>query len=121
MFGLKNERGRAVFFLEADRGGESLERGNKNQTSILEKMQAYAASIEAESLSETWNLRSFRVLFVTTSEGRAANMQAVLAEKIDSKYHRFFFFAGREELRAQGVENYSFLTGKGERKQLFAY
>ena len=119
-FGVRHEGRVAYFFLEADRESMPLTRTSEKQSSILEKLEGYVATIEAGIHKRDFNMHAFRVLFaVEKSTTRVQNMIAVVQERIPAKYYRNFLFAVIPELRQEGVEAYPFWNGKGERGSLF--
>lgn len=119
-FGVRHEGRAAYFFLEADRSSMPLVRRNEKQSSILEKLEAYVATIEGEIHKSRYNMHAFRVLFSVLTLGRLQNMLAVVKDHIPAKYHRNFLFAVADELRKEGVEAYQFWNGRGERTGLLS-
>ncbi len=73
---LPEGRNRAWFFLEADRGTMPVMRQNLDQTSFFRKMLAYEATWTQSIHRTRLGLPRFRVLTVTISPERAANMAA---------------------------------------------
>lgn len=73
----------AYFFLEIDQGTEVIEPlGRKlrssaffRDTSLLRKFVVYASAYQQKSYQRQFEMRSFRVLTVTTNRGRAERMQ----------------------------------------------
>jgi|Deesub1362A_J573_1020465.scaffolds.fasta_scaffold01835_1 hypothetical protein len=72
-FGIETERGKAYFFLEADRGTQTLKR-------FREKIVAYRQYWKEGKYQERHGFKNFRVLTVTTSKKRLLNLLS-LAEK----------------------------------------
>jgi hypothetical protein len=76
-FGIETERGRAYFFLEADRGTQTLKR-------FREKIIAYRQYWKEGKYQEKYGFKNFRVLTVTTSKKRLLNLLSS-AEKEGAK------------------------------------
>ena len=77
---LPQGRNRAWFFLEADRGTMPVIRQNLDQTSFFRKMLAYEATWTQRLHSTRLGLNRFRVLTVTNSTERAANLTAACGQ-----------------------------------------
>lgn len=92
-FTIETPKGRASFFLEMDMGTMTLGR-------FQGKIRAYLAYLESKGYQQRYQTRSLRVLTVTTSLARAANLKAS-TEQIHSE--RLFWFTHREQVIAEQV------------------
>ncbi|NOG49598.1 MAG: replication-relaxation family protein [Chloroflexi bacterium] len=68
-FTIETPKGRASFFLEMDMGTMTLGR-------FQNKIRAYLAYLESKAYQQRYQTRSLRVLTVTTSAARSANLKA---------------------------------------------
>jgi len=92
-FRLENLKGRAHFFLEADRGTMTIQR-------FMMKLKAFAAYWRERRHVERFGIRYFRVLTVTTSKIRAANLVAAAeADESIRALGRLFLFTTEDALR----------------------
>ncbi len=98
-FTLEEPKGRMHFFLEADRGTMTLKR-------FMLKLKAYAAYWRERRHVDRFGIRYFRVLTVTTSKVRAANLVAAAeAEESVRALGRLFFFTTEDALRLDQPES----------------
>ena len=67
---------RVLYFLEADRATMPVTRRSLTQSSFLRKLLAYEATWTQELHRERFGVKRFRVLTVTTTPARAANLAA---------------------------------------------
>ena len=121
VFGLDftDQRKRSYFFLEADRGTMSIKRDNLNQSSMQKKFLAYLHGHRVKHHTERYGIQNFRVLTVTTSEDRAANMIANVKDITGGRGSNVFLFTdGAAVAAASDVLNLELTTGKGERVTL---
>ena len=133
LFGLyaegASERDRVSFFcLELDEGTMPIVASSFRQSSILKKMLAYASVIRNRVHTKRFSIEAFRVLFVTTSPQRVANMQAAYSKHIRKLIQPgFFLFATKAQLAGtnpllqetvlQTASGAPFLFDPAERKQ----
>ncbi len=98
-FRLEDPKGRAHFFLEADRGTMTLKR-------FMLKLKAYSAYWREGRQRERFGIRYFRVLTVTTSKDRAANLVAAAeADENVRALGRLFLFTSEDALRLDRPES----------------
>jgi hypothetical protein len=99
-FGLEEAaKGRMYFFLEADRSSMTIKRFHL-------KLQAYAAYWQEKKHYEKFHIRNFRVLTVTTSRVRQANLIAAAAEDNEvAKLNRMFLFTDENQLSLSSPES----------------
>ncbi len=98
-FRLENPKGRAHFFLEADRGTMTIQR-------FMLKLKAFAAYWRERRYVERFGIRYFRVLTVTTSKARAANLVAAAeADESVRALGRLFLFTTEDALRLERPES----------------
>ena len=90
IIGLDYENSRQIFFVEIDRGTETVVPGERRRkshrfwrdTSFLRKMLIYAAAFKSKAHTEQFGFPVFRVLTITTQPGRVELMQQAYAEHI---------------------------------------
>jgi hypothetical protein len=78
---LREGRNRAFFFLEMDRGTESLYKQDLSQSSIYRKILTFIATSHEKIHTEQFGFRNFRVLFIVPDEKRIAAMQRMMRER----------------------------------------
>jgi hypothetical protein len=107
MFGLQyldKPEGRNIgyFFLEADRATMPVMRSNLRQTSFYRKLVTYYATWETGLHTKLFNFKNFRVLTVTSSPARVANL--IEANKTFAKGtgSRIFLFTDEASLKKAG-------------------
>ena len=101
------ERRRAFFLVEIDRGTMPVERHDLKQTSILRKLLAYQTLWKAKRHETHFGWRNFRVLIVTTSPERIANIQAVMAGHATLKESVLFLFGDATSFSSEGTQGVS--------------
>ncbi len=115
--GVPENRSRAFFFLEADRGTMPVERKGLVQTSFLRKIFAYRETWRQGLHKEHLGIPNFRVLTVTTSEERVGHLVGACRSLSGGGSRLFLFTTGeldREDILAQWWE-----SGRGELVRLF--
>ncbi len=96
--GLEDQKGKLHFFLEADRGTMTVKR-------FLLKLKAYAAYWRERKHEERFGIRYFRVIAVTSSAERKANLAAAAEKEDDLRpLARLFLFTEEETLRLERPE-----------------
>jgi DNA-binding Lrp family transcriptional regulator len=78
---LPEGRNRAFFFLEMDRGTESLYKQDLSQSSIYRKLLAFIATNNEKIHTERFAFRSFRALFIVPDDKRIAAIQRMMRER----------------------------------------
>ncbi|MDA1190088.1 MAG: replication-relaxation family protein [Candidatus Poribacteria bacterium] len=105
VFALRKGDGRALFFVEIDRGTEVLTNPEKGflravgfyyRYFIEEGYQRYADDFKCEPF------KGFRVLFVTTSETRVENMRAAASE-LNLRERRFIWLTNMERIAPETI------------------
>ena len=96
------ERKRSYFFLEADRGTMPIMRSTLTQTSIYRKLLTYVAGGAPENaFGKQLGVGNFRVVFVASSEERAANMLSTSLSTIPSAGSGQMLFADQDAVSGQ--------------------
>jgi hypothetical protein len=118
IFGLDFEgepenRRRAYFFLEADRGTMPVMRKGLAQTSFLRKLLAYRATWRQGLHRTHLGIPNFRVLTVTTSRERVENLVEA-CRALSGGGAGLFLFADRENLSSEDILVHEWVEGKGE-------
>ena len=115
---LPEGRNRAWFFLEADRGTMPVIRQNLDQTSFFRKMLAYEATWTQRIHSTRLGIGRFRVLTVTNSPERGANLAAACGQ-LERGQGLFLFGDITAVLSGDELLRHPFQTGRsGERTSL---
>jgi hypothetical protein len=78
---LSQDHNRLFFFLEVDRGTESLYKQDLAQSSIYRKVLAYIATRHDKIDTERFHWHSFVVLFIVPDDKRVAAMQRMMRER----------------------------------------
>ncbi|MDA2934787.1 replication-relaxation family protein [Acidobacteria bacterium AH-259-D05] len=98
-FGIQDAKGRMYFFLEADRGTMTLKR-------FTLKLKGYAAYWHEKKHEDKFGIRYFRVLTVTTSAVRKANLISSAENTEDVKaLGRMFLFTEERRLSLDNPES----------------
>ena len=88
--------GRAMFFVETDRGTERLTSGAEGSYSIVDKFALYERYLRGGRFADAYqtfgDFKFFTMLFVTTSDERIENTRRT-AERLDSSLHPYFKLA----------------------------
>jgi hypothetical protein len=114
--GAPENRRRAYFFLEADRGTMPVVRKGLGQTSFLRKLLAYQETWRQGLHREYLGIPNFRVLGVTASPERVENL--VEACRALSGGSRIFLFTDRESLGRGSILAHEWVNGGGESVRL---
>jgi hypothetical protein len=93
-------RNRAYFFLEADRATMPIARNNVRQTSFFRKMTAYTETWKQGIHTSVYGIQNFRVLTVTSSPERVANLIRASRALNDGKGSKLFLFTDEASFRA---------------------
>jgi hypothetical protein len=113
-FGSVSEnRRRAYFFLEADRGTMPVVRKELGQTSFRRKLLAYRETWRQGLHRTRFGIPNFRVLTVTTSRERLAHL-VVACQDLPGGGGRPFLFMGQENLSCGDVLVHEWANGAGE-------
>jgi len=114
VFGLGFEnRQRAFFFLEADRGTMPVTRKGLAQTSFLRKLLAYQETWRQGLHRKHLGLPNFRVLTATTSEERVEHL-LIACRSLSGGGSRLFLFADGERLGRGNALEHEWVNGRGE-------
>lgn len=111
-------KNKAYFFLEADRGTMPLTRKDINSTSILRKFLSYEDTYLNNLQTKYFNIKKFRVLTVTTSKDRVANMIEVCAQTMKKTPVGLMLFTDVESLRDANPFNVGWMDVGGGQKPL---
>jgi hypothetical protein len=118
VFGLHFEgepenRHRAYFFLEADRGTMPVRRRELAQTSFLRKVMAYQEIWKQGLHRRHLGIANFRVLTVTTSSERVGHLVAASRSLLGGGA-RLCLFSDQEKLRYADILAHEWVNGRGE-------
>jgi DNA-binding Lrp family transcriptional regulator len=106
-----DERTRAFFFLEADRGTMPVTRGNLAQTSFFRKLLAYEAAWSQGIHRTRFGFNRFRVLTVTTSAARI-NSLIDACSRLKSGQGLFLFADWKSLEKADDIFSLPWQTGR---------
>jgi hypothetical protein len=90
------------------------------KSSFRRKLLGYWQLWQADRHTERWGFKSFRVLTVTPSQARLANMIAAQKEIVGAAGSNLFLFTTPERLAAQTPLARVWISGKGEEISLVA-
>jgi hypothetical protein len=110
--GVPENRRRAYFFLEADRGTMPVVRKGLEQTSFLRKLLCYQETWRRGLHRRHLGIPNFRVLTVTTSEERVRHL--VEACRSLAGGARLFLFTDEEALGRGDILAQEWVNGRGE-------
>jgi hypothetical protein len=118
VFGLEfhtapENRRRAYFFLEADRGTMPVVRRGHAQTSFLRKLLAYQDTWRQGLHRAHLSIPNFRVLTVTTSRERVEHLVGA-CRSLSGGGARLFLFTDRERLRREAILAHQWVSGREE-------
>lgn len=117
VFGLRFEdapdsRRHAFFLLEADRGTMPVMRKGLAQTSFFRKLLAYEATRRHRLHGSQLGIPNFRVLTVTMTKKRVANLLAACQRVAGGS--GLFLFTDRESLAGVDILTHEWVNGRGE-------
>ncbi len=121
VFGLRfdgqpENRNRAFFFLEADRGTMPVARRGLEQTSFLRKLLAYRETWRQGLHKTHLGIPNFRILTVTTTKERVGHLvEACRSLGVGS---RLFLFTDEERLGRGDLLAHEWVNGRGEEMRL---
>jgi hypothetical protein len=116
-FGLRlaDAQRECFFFLERDRGEMPVHRRkNKEQTYYAKKMQTYYEANRAGEHEREFGLPNFRVLTVTTTKERVAQMIEAQQGIVGGRGSNLFLFIDDDSLRDNNPLETNWVTGKGK-------
>ena len=93
-------RNRAYFFLEADRATMPVRRTNPRQTSFFRKLVAYYETWKQGIHTSVYGIKNFRVLTVTSSPERVANLIVANRGLPGGQGSKLFLFTDEASLHA---------------------
>lgn len=116
---LPENRQRAFFFLEADRGTMPIARKRLAQTSFLRKLLAYEATWRQRLHRTHLGFPNFRVLTVTTTRARVEHLAAT-CRSLAADGTRLFLFTDQDRLACGNILTHQWVDGRGDTTQLLA-
>ena len=122
LFSLAHADGtRRNYALELDRGTMDIRaRRLAGKSSFRRKLIGYYTAWKERRHTEHWNFNSFRVLTVTTSEKRLANMLAAQHEVTNGTVPGLFLYTTQDRLAEHGAFGDAWLNGACELVRLIA-
>jgi hypothetical protein len=109
---LPENRQRAFFFLEADRGTMPVARKGLEQTSFLRKLLAYEATWRERIHTSHLGIPNFRVLTVTSGRQRMQHLLSACQSLAANS--RLFLFADQSAPSSGDILNHKWVNGRGE-------
>ena len=112
--------GRRCYLAEVDRATMPLERADYSMTSIARKLDTYIHGHAAKLHEKQFGWKALRVLFVTYTPERAANMRTVALANLtkNPNSRRLFYFTDAAALYSGDVLSHSWTDGNGEPQTL---
>lgn len=133
IFGIEKGRKRSFFYLETDRGTETIRASNLNIASMTKKFLVYASSLDeaqgrltAKVSKEAFGIPLIKPFFVITARNRryagSERMQNAIAwqKKITAGGNHNFLFADRSFLTASDPITAPLFNGRGDETSLLA-
>ena len=119
-FALKSPaNGHRAYLVECDRATMPISRNNFDQTSIVRKFAGYIAGHAAKLHESTFGWKAFRVLFITDTPARAANMRTALHEYTKvANARRLFFFTHADTRTSTDLLALTWVDGNGQKVSL---
>ncbi|HEX4959331.1 MAG TPA: replication-relaxation family protein [Thermoanaerobaculia bacterium] len=111
--GAPENRRRAYFFLEADRGTMPVARKGLGQTSFARKLICYQETWRQGIQRSHLGISNFRVLTVTTNRERVEHLVEA-CRSLGSGGSGLFLFADRENLARGDILTHEWVNGRGE-------
>lgn len=98
-------RNKAYFFLEADRATMTIKSANLYKSSYFKKMLGYWSSWKADIFKKTFGFQNARVLTITTSPARIANM-VMACKEVDERHtgSKMFLFSETNNFTVENVD-----------------
>lgn len=109
------------FALELDRGTMDIKAKRiAGKSSFRRKLLGYFHAWRERRHTDTWGFQSFRVLTITTSEKRIANMMAAQREVTSGSAAGLFLYTTPDRLAVSGALGDAWANGMGEPARLLA-
>jgi hypothetical protein len=101
LFSVLSDAGRWNFALEYDTGAETINPVRPtSKATVRRKLEVYDAAFRQERFKALWNFERLRILVITSSERRIANIAALQQQLGAAK--GMFVYSTPERLRAHG-------------------
>jgi hypothetical protein len=111
--GYPDRRFRA-FLVECDRGTMPVDRGDLSQTSLKRKFLTYTAAKHHGQHTRQYGWKAFRVLVITSSAQRAANILATIRECVHEHERALFLVADRVSLTGTDIFSHPWRDARGQ-------
>lgn len=95
VFAVRREQGAALFFLETDNGTETVSNEQKGVLKAIKFYFSYLSTEKYQRYQEDFNcspFKAFRVLFVTTSASRVANIRQAISQLLVAEKSRRYIW-----------------------------
>jgi hypothetical protein len=106
--------GRRCFLVECDRGTMPVERETLKQTSIVKKLLAYETGRKQRLHHKQFSWQNFRVLVITNTPERAANIRAAIMRNPTLKASPLFLVADKPNLDIADILKHHWLDAYGK-------
>ncbi len=98
--------------VEYDRGTMPIDRADLRQSSVLKKFLGYAAGRQAKLHQRQFGWKALRILVVTNTPERAANMIAALHDQVPAHGHDAFLITDRMSLAGTDILSHPWRDGR---------
>ena len=107
-----------AYLVECDRGTMPVERAGLKQTSIIKKLLVYVRAHKQKMHERHFNWKAFRVLIVTNTAARAANITDAIQRTPDLKNSELFYITDKHSLASADVLAYAWQHASGSKHTL---
>jgi len=92
-----------AYLVECDRGTMPVERAGLKQTSIIKKLLVYLSAHKQKMHVRNFNWKAFRVLFITSTSKRAANISDAILRTPELKHSELFYITDKQSLAGADI------------------
>ena len=109
---------RRCCLVECDRGTMPIDRSNLEQTSMLKKFLGYTAGKRAKLHQRQFDWKAFRVLIITNTPERVANLLTAVRERVHADGHDLFLVTDRTSLATADILAHQWRDARGKAHSL---
>jgi hypothetical protein len=104
---------RRCYLVECDRGTMPVERAGLKQTSIVKKLLVYKKAHQQKMHVRHFDWKAFRVLFITATPKRAANIRDAILRTPDLKNSELFYITDQQSLTGADILSHAWQHASG--------